>query len=73
MVSHSTDLPTHVAMKYGGSNIADKWQKRCFLKKINHELRAIGSSCQNSVITVTNCICRATRWAIVPVYPPMLQ
>ena len=30
MVSHSTDLPTHVAMKYGESNTADKWQKRCF-------------------------------------------
>ena len=30
MVSHSTDLPTHVAMKHGESNIADKWQKRCF-------------------------------------------
>ena len=30
MVGNSTDLPTHVAMKYGGSNMADKWQKRCF-------------------------------------------
>ena len=29
MVSHSTDLPNHVAMKYGGSNMADKWQKQC--------------------------------------------
>ena len=27
MVGHSTDLPTHVAMKYGGSNMADKLQK----------------------------------------------
>ena len=31
MLSHSTNLPTHVAMKYGGSSMADKWQKRCFL------------------------------------------
>ena len=30
MVGHSSDLPTHVAMKYGGSNMADKWQKQCF-------------------------------------------
>ena len=22
--------PTHVAMKYGRSNMADKWQKQCF-------------------------------------------
>ena len=28
-VGHSTDLPTHVAMRYGGSNMADKWQKQC--------------------------------------------
>ena len=30
MVGHSTDLPTHVAMKYGGSNMADKLQKNVF-------------------------------------------
>ena len=29
MVGRSTDLPTHVAMKYGRSNMADKWQKWC--------------------------------------------
>ena len=55
MVSHNTDLPTHVAMKYGGSNMADKWQKWCFFFNFNHELWAIGSSCQNSVIAVRNC------------------
>ena len=32
MVGHSSDLPTHVAMKYGGSTMADKWQKQCFFK-----------------------------------------
>ena len=47
-------LPTHVAMKYGGSNMADKWQKQCFFKNINHELWAIGRSCQNSVTAVRN-------------------
>ena len=26
MVGHSTNLPTHVAMKYGRSTMADKWQ-----------------------------------------------
>ena len=31
MVSYSTDLPTHVAMKYGRSNMANKWQKQSFL------------------------------------------
>ena len=30
MVGYSTDLPTHVAMKYGGSNMANKLQKRLF-------------------------------------------
>ena len=28
MVSHSTNLPTHVAMKYGESIMADKWPKQ---------------------------------------------
>ena len=27
-MGHSASLPTHVAMKYGGSNMADKWQKQ---------------------------------------------
>ena len=31
MMGHSAGLPTHVAMRYGGSNMADKWQKQCFL------------------------------------------
>ena len=60
MVSHSTDLPTHVAMKYDGSNLADKGQKQCFFLNFNHELWAVGRSCQNSVIAVRNGRCRAT-------------
>ena len=28
MMGHSASLPTHVAMKYGRSNMADKWQKQ---------------------------------------------
>ena len=31
MLGQSTDLPTHAAMKYGRSNMADKWQKWCFV------------------------------------------
>ena len=27
MMDHTTDLPTHVAMKYDGSNMADEWKK----------------------------------------------
>ena len=30
MVGHTSDLPTHAAVKYGGSNMVDKWQKQCF-------------------------------------------
>ena len=45
-MGHITVLPTHVAMKYSRSNMADKWQKRCFLKNVNHELWAVGRSCQ---------------------------
>ena len=30
MMGHSAGLPTLVAMKYGGSNMADKWQKLFF-------------------------------------------
>ena len=30
MMGHSAGLPTYVTMKYGGSNMADKWQKQCF-------------------------------------------
>ena len=71
-VGHSTDLHTHVAMKCGGSNMADKWQKECFFN-FNHELWAIGSSCQNFATAVRNYISRATWWAIVPIYPPTLQ
>ena len=51
MVGQSTDLPTPVAMKYGRSNMANKWQKRCFFK-FNHELWAIGKSFQNSATAV---------------------
>ena len=30
MMGYSASLTTLVAMKYGGSNMADKWQKQCF-------------------------------------------
>ena len=73
MVGHSTVRLTHVAMKYGGSNMADKWQKRCFFLNFNHELWAVGRSCQNSATAVRNYISRTTWLAIVPIYPPMLQ
>ena len=59
MVSHTANLLSRVVMKYGGSNIADKWQKRSFLN-FNHELWAIGRSCQNSATSVRNYIYRAT-------------
>ena len=48
-------------------------KKCCFFFNFNHELWAIGRSCQNSATAVRNYICRATWWAIVPFYPPMLQ
>ena len=51
-MGHSTDLPIHVAMKYGGSNMAHKWQKQCFFFNFNHELWPIGRSCQNSATVV---------------------
>ena len=73
MVGHTANLLSRVVMKYGGSNMANKWQKRCFSKNFNHELWAIGRSFQNSATAVRNYICRATFWAIVLIYPPMLQ
>ena len=51
MVSHGTDLPTHAAMKYGRSNIADNRKSGAFWH-FNHELWAIYRSCQNSVTAV---------------------
>ena len=65
MVGHSSDLPTHVAMKYGGSNMADPiWRingkSSVFFINFNLELWAIGRSCQNSATAVRNYICRAT-------------
>ena len=72
MVSRSTDLSTHVAMKYCGSNIANNRKSGAFWN-FNHELWAIYRSCQNSVIAVWNYICRATKWAIKPTWTAMLQ
>ena len=60
-------------MKYGRSNMADEWKKNSVSFNFNHELWAISRSCQHSVTAVRNYICRATWWAIVPIYPPMLQ
>ena len=51
MVDYSANLPTHVAMKYGGSNIADNHKRGAFWN-FNHELWTIYRSCQNSVTTV---------------------
>ena len=59
MVGHTANLVSHVVMKYGGSNVVDKWQKLCFFN-FNHELWAIGRSCQNSATAVRNYIYRAT-------------
>ena len=59
MVGHTAKLLSRVVMKYGGSNMADKWQKLCFFN-FNHELWAIGRSCQNSATAVRNYIYRAT-------------
>ena len=53
MVGHTANLLSRVVMKYGGSNMADKWQKLCFFN-FNHELWAIGRSCQNSATAVRN-------------------
>ena len=51
-----------------------RWMKKnSVFFNFNHELWAIGRSCQTSVTAVRNYICRATWWAIVPIYPPMLQ
>ena len=72
MMGHGAGLPTHVAMKYGRSNMANNG-KNSVLWNFSHELWVIGRSCQNSATAVRNYICRATRWAIVPVYPSMLQ
>ena len=53
MVGHTANLLSCVVMKYGGSNMADKWQKLlfCFFY-FNHELWAIGGNCQNSATAV---------------------
>ena len=72
MVGHSTDLPTHVAMKYGRSNITD-YRKSGAFWNFNHELWAIYRSCQTSVTAVWNYIFRATKWAIKPTWTAMLQ
>ena len=60
-ISHTADLLTHVAMKYGRSNVADDARKGIILN-FNHELSAIDRSCQKSVtvVSVLNYICRAT-------------
>ena len=72
MVGHSADLPTHVAMKYGRSNMADNRKSGAFWN-FNRELWAIYRSYQNSVTAVWNYICRATKWAIKPTWTAMLQ
>ena len=51
MVGHSADLPTHVAMKYGRSNVADNCKSGGFWN-FNRELWAIYRSYQNSVTAV---------------------
>ena len=51
MLGYSADLSTHVAMKYGGSNMADNRESGAFWN-FNHELWAIHRSCQNSVTAV---------------------
>ena len=48
---HSAGLPTHVAMKYGGSNMADNHKSGAFWN-FNHKLWAIYRRCQNSVTAV---------------------
>ena len=59
MISYTADLLIHVPIKYGRPNMADKWQKGVFLN-FNHELSAIGRSCQNSITSVRKNISRAT-------------
>ena len=71
-VGHSASLPTHVAMKYGGSNMADNHKSEAFWN-FSHKLWAIYRRCQNSVTAVWNYICMATYWAILPIWAAMLQ
>ena len=71
-VGHSAGLSIHVAMKYGGSNMADNRKSGTFWN-FNHKLWAIYRSCQNSVTAVWNYICKATYWAILPIWAAMLQ
>ena len=51
MGGHSADLLTHVAMKYGRSNMANNRKSAAFWN-FNHELWAIYRSCQDSVTAV---------------------
>ena len=48
---HSAGLPIHVAMKYGGSNMADNHKSGAFWN-FNHKLCAVYRRCQNSVTAV---------------------
>ena len=47
-VGHSAGLSTYVAIKYGGSSMADNPKSRAFWN-FNHKLWAIYKSCQYSV------------------------
>ena len=50
-MGHSASLPTHVAMKYGRSNMASNGKSGVFLN-FNHKLWVIYRSCRNSVTAV---------------------
>ena len=69
MAKHNAD----VAMKYMADPIWLMNEESDVFFNFNHELWAISRSCQNSATAVRNYMCRATWWAIVPIYPLMLQ
>ena len=71
-MSDTTDLHHHIVLKYGGSNMADKWESGVFWH-FSNELSVIDRSCQNSVAAVRNYLRRSMCWTILLITAAMLQ
>ena len=72
-VCHSAHLSTHVAMKYGRSNMADNRKSGGAFGILTINYGLFVEVAKLFVTAVWNHTCRATHWAILPIWEAMLQ